>query len=62
MQFVVGTGGKAHGFATPIANADVYNTDTYGVLKLTVHRTRYDFQFVPEAGKTFGDSGGGTCH
>ena len=36
--------------------------NTYGVLKLTLHPTSYDWQFVPEAGKTFTDSGTGTCH
>lgn len=36
--------------------------DTFGVLKLTLHPTSYDWDFVPEAGKTFKDSGSGTCH
>jgi acid phosphatase type 7 len=62
-QFVVGTGGKNHyavGAAKP--NSQVRNDDTYGVLKLTLKATGYAWQFVPEAGKTFTDSGTGVCH
>ncbi|MDQ4102783.1 MAG: hypothetical protein M3186_03365 [Actinomycetota bacterium] len=36
--------------------------DTYGVLKLTLHANSYDWQFVPEAGKTYSDSGTTNCH
>jgi hypothetical protein len=62
-QFVVGTGGKSHYQITaPIANSEVYNDNTFGVLKLTLHTSGYDWQFVPEAGKTFSDTGGATCH
>jgi acid phosphatase type 7 len=32
------------------------------VLKLTLHAASYDWAFVPEAGKTFTDSGSQTCH
>ncbi len=63
-EFVVGTGGKNHyGFAgTFIANSEVHNDDTFGVLKLALHPGGYDWQFVPEAGRSFVDSGNGTCH
>jgi calcineurin-like phosphoesterase family protein len=61
-EFVVGTGGKSHyGFDSPIANSQVRNDDTFGVLKLTLHAYSYDWRFVPEAGKTFTDSGSRTC-
>jgi hypothetical protein len=61
-QFVVGTGGKNHyAFTTTLANSLVRNPDTYGILKLTLHATSYDWQFVPEAGKTFTDSGTMNC-
>jgi hypothetical protein len=62
-EFVVGTGGRSHyGFvSTPIANSEVEDAVTYGVLKLTLHATSYDWQFVPVAGGTFTDSGSGTC-
>jgi hypothetical protein len=62
-EFVVGTGGKSHyAFGTIRANSEVRNSDTYGVLKLTLHASSYEWQFVPEAGKTFSDSGSATCH
>jgi hypothetical protein len=62
-EFVVGTGGRSHQtFSTIRANSQVRNSDTYGVLKLTLHPSSYDWQFVPEAGKTFSDSGSGSCH
>jgi len=35
---------------------------TYGVLKLTLRPTSYDWQFVPIAGQTFTDSGTTACH
>ena len=62
-EFVVGTGGKSHRpFAPPHANSEVRNTDTFGVLKLTLRSGAYDWQFIPEVGKTFTDSGTGSCH
>jgi len=62
-QFVVGTGGAfftALGTSKP--NSQVRNGATYGVLKLTLHPTSYDWKFVPEAGKKFTDSGSDSCH
>ncbi len=62
-QFVVGTGGRSHyGIGTIKANSEVRNTNTYGVLKLTLSAGAYAWQFVPVAGATFTDSGTGTCH
>ena len=62
-EFVVGTGGKTHtSFATIRANSEVRNNDTFGFLKLTLHPSSYDWQFVPEPGKTFADSGSTACH
>ncbi len=62
-EFVVGTGGSNHSSITTIAaNSEVRNTDTFGVLKLTLRPTSYDWEFVPEAGKTFTDSGTANCH
>jgi acid phosphatase type 7 len=61
-QFVVGTGGKNHYAFNPTKpNSLVRNSDTYGILKLTLHPTSYDWQFVPEPGKTFTDSGTMNC-
>ena len=62
-QFIVGTGGANHtSIASVQPNSEVRNTDTFGVLKLTLHPDSYDWQFVPEAGKTFTDSGSAFCH
>jgi Concanavalin A-like lectin/glucanases superfamily len=62
-EFTVGTGGRGHySFATLAANSEVHNNDTFGLLRLTLHRASYDWAFVPEAGKTFADSGTGRCH
>ncbi len=61
-EFVVGTGGFLYGtFTTPIPNSEVRNGETNGVLKLTLHPTGYDWEFVPVAGQTFTDSGSDTC-
>ena len=63
-QFVVGTGGAffTGGLDSRIANSEVAQNDTFGVLFLTLHASSYDWSFVPEAGKTFTDSGSGSCH
>ena len=62
-QFVVGTGGRdLYEFTTVVANSEVRNNDTFGVLKLTLDNASYTWQFVPQAGRTFTDSGTGICH
>jgi hypothetical protein len=62
-QFVVGTGGAFFtGLSSRRANSEVAQNDTFGVLRLTLHATSYDWQFVPVAGKTFTDSGSASCH
>jgi len=62
-EFIVGTGGDSHySFSTPIANTEAYNIDTYGVLKLTLYADSYTWEFIPVAGKTYTDSGSGSCH
>jgi hypothetical protein len=62
-EFVVGSGGRSHyGFGTPLPNSVARNADTYGVIKLTLHPGSFDWQFIPEAGKTYADSGSATCH
>jgi hypothetical protein len=62
-EFVVGTGGA---FLYPIGvvnpNSEVRNNVDYGALKLTLHPTSYDWQFLAEAGGTFTDSGTTQCH
>ena len=63
-EFVVGTGGKnSHRtFAALNPNSEARNADTFGVLKLTLHSSSYDWDFVSEAGKTFTDTGTANCH
>jgi hypothetical protein len=62
-EFVVGTGGSNHtSFETVAPNSEVRNSQTYGVLRLTLHPGSYDFRFVPEQGKSFSDSGTNACH
>jgi hypothetical protein len=61
-EFVVGTGGVSHyTFAAPIANSQIRDNTSFGVLKLTLHAFSYDWQFVPVAGATFSDAGSGSC-
>jgi hypothetical protein len=61
-EFIVGTGGKQLGrldYLKP--NSQVRNNTTYGVLKLILHSSSYEWKFVPIAGKTFTDSGTKMC-
>lgn len=61
--FVVGTGGRAlRPFGQIAANSEVRNSETFGVLKLTLERTGYRWEFFPVAGSSFTDSGRADCH
>jgi hypothetical protein len=62
-EFVVGTGGADHtSIASVAANSELRNTSAFGILKLTLHPSGYDWQFISASGGTFSDSGTGTCH
>jgi hypothetical protein len=62
-EFVAGTGGKNHRpFGEPKPNSELRDATAFGVLKLTLKLDGYDWQFIPEAGKSFTDSGSGNCH
>ena len=64
-EFVAGTGGMSHyAFGPPIANSEVRDNSTFGVLRLTLKPGGYDWRFIPAegAGGTFSDSGSGSCH
>jgi hypothetical protein len=62
-EFVVGTGGKNHRpFGRPEAASEVRDDTAFGVLKLTLKPKGYDWEFIPEEGKAFTDSGSGSCH
>jgi hypothetical protein len=63
-EFVVGTGGESHHPFTvsPLANEQVRNDKTFGVMRLTLHPGSYEWKFQPIAGQTFTDSGSTACH
>lgn len=59
-QFTVGTGGAGtYSFGTPIANSQV-RIATHGIIKLTLHPTSYDWQFINTNSQIL-DSGTGNC-
>ena len=61
-QFVVGTGGKGlRGFKTTQPNSEVRDSETLGILALTLHPKRYGWRFIPAVGP-FTDAGSGACH
>jgi Calcineurin-like phosphoesterase len=62
-QFVAGTGGAAlRPFEEKDPTSEVRQAETYGVLRLGLHRASYDWEFIPVEGGTFTDKGSGTCH
>lgn len=61
-EFVVGTGGRGLHRVTPqLPEQERVNDDTWGVLRLTLTSTGYEWKFVPVAGRSFTDSGSDTC-
>jgi hypothetical protein len=59
----VGTGGEDfQTFATSKPLSESRQGDSFGVLKLTLHATSYDWQFASIAGASFTDSGTASCH
>lgn len=62
-QFVVGTGGAV---PVPLGDNQPHSerrmVGPYGVLKLTLHESSYDWDFVSIAPLLFGDRGTGECH
>jgi hypothetical protein len=63
VQMVVGSGGNGHySFPSIAANSLVRDNTAWGVMKLTLSAGGWSFQFVAEPGKSFTDSGSGTCH
>jgi hypothetical protein len=62
-EIVVGTGGaKLYPFGTPLSASQVRDSTSYGVLKLTLRSTSYEWEFVPAEGSTFRDRGSSNCH
>jgi hypothetical protein len=62
-EFLVGTGGAGvYKFKNKIApNSEVHDNSTYGVLKFTLSKGNYSWEFVPMAGQKFTDSGSAAC-
>jgi hypothetical protein len=61
-EFVVGTGGRGHyGFGSIKPNSEARSTGIFAVLKLTLSTTGYAWEFVPEAGESFADTGNREC-
>ncbi len=62
-EIIVGTGGKTLRPVTQtIANSEVSDSATLGVLELQLFADRYDWRFMPEPGASFTDSGATNCH
>jgi poly-gamma-glutamate capsule biosynthesis protein CapA/YwtB (metallophosphatase superfamily) len=62
-QFTVGTGGKSlHSIGSALPASEVLRNDTFGVLRLDLRATGYQWEFVPVAGSTFRDAGSDFCH
>jgi hypothetical protein len=61
-QFTVGTGGANHTSISAVAaNSVVRNTNSFGILSLTLHPGSYRWSFQPATG-AFTDSGSAGCH
>ena len=62
-QFVVGTGGKSlYSFGTAVSNSEFRFNSGFGILKLTLRPTSYEWQFISDnASHTVLDSGSGNC-
>jgi hypothetical protein len=61
-QFIVGTGGRAlHGIGAIRPNSEVRSSAAWGILKMTLRSTSYDWQFIPVTGATFADHGSAEC-
>lgn len=61
--FVAGTGGApTYNIARVARNSEVRSDRAHGLLRLTLYRDRYDWEFIPAARSRFRDAGSGTCN
>ena len=63
-SFVVGSGGKSHHpfpSTTFVPGSEAQDDETFGALELTLRPRGYSWQFRPEAGATYSDSGSASC-
>ncbi|MCL4487721.1 MAG: metallophosphoesterase [Chloroflexi bacterium] len=62
-EFIVGTGGAGGGsWVAAQPNSEVHAVSVFGAIKLTLHASSYDWQFIPVPGMSFTDSGSESCH
>jgi 3',5'-cyclic AMP phosphodiesterase CpdA len=62
-EFVVGTGGRSiTPFRTILANSEIQDTTSFGVLSMRLGPTGYQWKYLAAAGMPLADSGTGTCH
>lgn len=63
-QFIVGTGGiTLRPTASPrLAISEIADDTAHGVLKLTLHASSYDWQFIPTVAGGFSDAGTAAVH
>ena len=60
--FLVGTGGAGvYKLKKTARHSEVQNNTTYGVLKFTLSKGHYAWEFIPMAGQRFTDSGFAVC-
>lgn len=61
-MFLAGTGGAGVYKLKKIApNSEAHDNTTYGVLKFTLSKGHYAWEFIPMAGQKFTDSGSAAC-
>jgi hypothetical protein len=61
-EFIVGTGGYSlYDLSRRQPNSELFESHTWGVIKFTLKRQSYDWEFIPIDGQTFRDFGSGTC-
>jgi hypothetical protein len=63
-EFIVGTGGNGHTALKTVSvpNREAGNDKAYGVLRLTLHPTGYEWQFLSTQKTSFEDAGADSCH
>jgi len=63
-EFVAGTGGAGHTSlgSDPTGRREAGSDSAFGVLRLTLHATGYEWQFVATPKAPFEDSGAASCH
>lgn len=63
-QFIVGTGGGQLGgvVSKPVKNSEVLRNDTHGILKMTLKKGEYEWEFISTKSGMFVDKGKSNCH